>query len=168
MKWILCAALAAGLVGCESTDIDNGDGTLNVTITECTTTSTDPLYASDPPGVVATCDDHLPCTVDVQCTPCSAVPESIRFVKATCVPDEDLSPFCFDSATGALLYTGCTHFIDDPTPLGTINACFPVKFPSDPDSEVHAGVCDAFGVCVENPQSNCLASPNSFHVESCR
>lgn len=146
---VLCLAALVALAGCEYTDIENGDG--SVVVNECVATSAEPLYAA-PNGVVDTCNDHKPCTVDIQCTPCSAVPESIRYVKATCTPDEDLSPFCFDAQTGMLLYAGCTHFIQDATPPGVTNACFPVAYPSDPSSEAHSGVCDVFGLCVENPQ----------------
>lgn len=152
-KWCLLVALLA-LVGCDghTVTVEGNSGSVDIDIDGCTDTSEEPLYGGQLPGVVNTCDDHLPCTVDIQCTPCSAVPESIRYVKATCTPDVELSPFCFDAQTGALLYTGCTHFIQDPTPPGTINACFPVAYPDDPNSEVHPGVCNAIGICVENPQ----------------
>jgi hypothetical protein len=158
----LSLLLTVGVSAC--TDVDVGDGTQgHVTVVVCPTTEpVDPssLFGndggladsgSDPPGVVATCDDHKPCTVDIQCTPCSQVPEEIRYVKATCTPDDKLSPFCFDGGDpvmGTLLYTGCTHFIADPTPPGVKNACFPVAYAS---GEVHAGVCNSYGVCVENP-----------------
>ena len=52
--------------------------------------------------------------------------------------------------TNELIYTGCTHFIYWTKP-GVINDCFPVKFPNNPNSEAHAGVCNTFGICVENP-----------------
>lgn len=149
--------LAVVTSSCDNTDIDAGDGTVTVVINECTAESAVPLNdasadgGKDPPGVVATCDDHLPCTVDVQCTPCSQVPEEIRYIKATCTPDSELSAFCFDGADplmGGIIYTGCTHFIADPTPPGVKNACFPVAYAS---GEPHAGVCNNYGVCVENP-----------------
>jgi hypothetical protein len=161
MKWFSLVAALVG-VGCESTDIENGDG--SVVVNECTNTSAEPLYGTDPPGVVATCDDHLPCTLDIQCTPCSMVPEEIRFVKATCTPDAALSPLCFDSddiTTRKLLQIGCAHFVDDPTPPGVIDACFPVAYPADPSSEPHAGVCNAVGMCVENPAPKTVTSSSS-------
>jgi hypothetical protein len=160
MRIIILLVAVLATVGCETTDVGTGDGDGNVTIIvqQCAEPSTQLPDAgtggvggaSNATGVIDTCDDHLPCTVDVQCTPCSAVPEPIRFVKATCTPDNDLSPYCLDSMTGQLVYTGCTHFIQDPTPPGTVNSCFPVQFPDDPDSEVHAGRCNEFGICVEN------------------
>ena len=145
---LLVVVLLAG--GCENIDIDikNGDGSVTVN-DECTTTSAAPLYAVDPPGVIATCDDDQPCTWDTQCTPCEALPPSLH-VKATCVPFDQLSPACFDMVTNELIYTGCTHFIYWTKP-GVINDCFPVKFPNNPNSEAHAGVCNMFGICVENP-----------------
>jgi hypothetical protein len=169
--WILGLPL---VIGCESTEVDNTGGTVTLTIYECEAASSEALEANDagadaePSNVIATCDDQQPCTVDIQCTPCSAVPEAIRYIKATCTPDEELSPFCFDMESGALLYSGCTHFIQDPTPVGVTDACFPVKFPADPDSEAHSGVCSAMGVCVENPSAKCSAPTNALYVEPCR
>lgn len=150
--FLMVCLVVAGCDNSTTVTNTNGDGTITV----CTTSTA--LDASDggntdPPGVVVTCDDHLPCTVDIQCTPCSAVPEELR-IKATCTNDAALDPFCFaamDSMFGELVYTGCVHFIQDPTPAGTIDACFPVQFPDDPGSIVHPGVCNAFGICVENP-----------------
>jgi hypothetical protein len=159
MKTIALLFIVA-MVGCENVEIENGDG--SVVVNECTNTSAEPLYGADPPGVVATCDDHKPCTVDIQCTPCSAVPEEIRFIKATCTPDAELSPFCFDGfdlPTRKPLYAGCTHIFDDPTPSGVIDACFPVAY--DLNSEPHAGVCNAVGVCVENPASGTITTSAS-------
>lgn len=144
MKWFFLAVAIAAM-GCTTIDIENGDG--NVSMNECTAESSTPLYDTDPPGVVATCDDHIHCTVDVQCTPCSMVPERIRYVKATCTPDGQLSPFCFvgdDVATRVLTYTGCTHFAAD---QGI--PCFPVQYQDDPDEEVHSGICNAIGICVD-------------------
>lgn len=156
MKNLACftVMVASYACGCTNVDVDNTGGNVDI---DCDSESANPLLASDagtdaavdPPGVVATCDDHLPCTFDIQCTPCSQVPVEIRYIKATCTPDNDLSPFCLDSATGEFLYTGCTHFAVDPTPIGTKNACFPVQWPKDPASVAHTGVCNAFGVCVE-------------------
>ncbi len=141
--------MALSVGGCDIVDIENGNGTVDYN--ECTATAAAPLYGTDPPGVVATCDDHLPCTVDIQCTPCSAVPKEIQ-IKATCTADALLDPFCFagdDIATRVLVYTGCTHFIQDPTPPGVINACFPVAYKFDANGNAFSGVCNAFGVCVE-------------------
>jgi len=160
MKWFgLVVALMA--MGCDQTDIENSSGG-TVTVDQCSNVSEKPSALdvvdagadADPPGVVATCDDHLPCTVDIQCMPCSAVPESIRYIKATCTPDNELSSFCFDGfdvLARQLLHRGCVHIIQDPTPPGVKNACFPVEFPEDPESEVHSGACNAIGQCVENP-----------------
>ena len=134
--------------GCDNIDIETGGGSITVN-DECSATSADPLYSADPPGVVATCDDHQPCTWDVQCTPCEVVPEALR-IKETCENYAELSPACFDTKTGELIYTGCTHFIYWTSP-GVKNDCFPVKFPADPSSEPHAGVCSTYGICVENP-----------------
>lgn len=149
----LCLVALLALAGCDghTITVEGNTGPVDIDVDGCTDTSAEPLYGGQLPGVVDTCNDHKPCTVDIQCTPCSVVPEAIRYVKATCTPDDELSPFCFDGETGALLYTGCTHFIQDPTPLGVIDACFPVAYPHDPSAEVHSGVCDVFGICVENP-----------------
>lgn len=155
-RFFLCCLVL--LVGCESTDVGTGDGDGNVTIIveQCKDAAKPEVDAgiadADLPGVIATCDDHNPCTTDIQCTPCSQVPEVIRFVKATCTPDIDLSPFCFDNfdvTTRRLLYVGCTHIADDATPDGVIDACFPVAIPNDPLAPPHTGVCNGLGLCVE-------------------
>ncbi|APR87786.1 hypothetical protein A7982_13135 [Minicystis rosea] len=87
-------------------------------------------------AVESFCDDCNPCTVDANCTPCSALPAEERDLRH-CTMDEDLPPFCAG-------HTGCVH-LPLTTPAFQINACFPVA--NDPD--LHAGACQA-GVCVEN------------------
>jgi hypothetical protein len=154
MKSCLWAAVVAVLVsGCESTDIENDGGTVTFNKDECASASEKAVAVdagTDPPGVIATCDDHLPCTWDTQCTPCEALPSELH-VKATCVNYCDLSPACFDAVTHELIYTGCTHFIYWSSP-GVSNDCFPVKFPDDATSTPHSGICNTFGVCVEQPK----------------
>lgn len=144
---MVCLAMA----GCEeNTTVTNNNGTVTVCSTASALDASDGGSGSaDPPGVVATCDDHQPCTWDVQCTPCEAIPNELH-IKATCENYADLSPACFDTKTNALIYTGCTHFIYSTNP-GVIDDCFPVKFPDDPQSVAHSGVCNQFGICVENP-----------------
>jgi hypothetical protein len=82
------------------------------------------------------CDDHDPCTDDVDCTPCSAVPEDKHDIYH-CTADADLPPLCAGR-------TGCVH-VALTTPAGQVDSCFPVAG----TAELHAGVCRA-GACVEN------------------
>lgn len=82
------------------------------------------------------CDDHDPCTTDVDCTPCSAVPPGERDIYH-CTADEDLPELCAGRA-------GCVH-VPLTTPAGQADSCFPVADAAD----AHPGVCRA-GRCVEN------------------
>jgi hypothetical protein len=84
------------------------------------------------------CDDHNPCTSDVNCTPCNSLPPEEHDIHH-CTPDEELPSFCRDQ-------TGCVH-VDLTTPPQQINSCFPVADASD----LHAGVCRE-GTCVENDE----------------
>ena len=156
MRSVLFLAWCMGVVGCESTDIDNVGGAVTI-VYACPTSEMVDLVEDataggpkDPDGVVQTCDDHLPCTWDIQCTPCSQVPEELR-IKATCTWDNQIDPFCLDSATGTYLYTGCVHFIDEPTPAGKTSVCFPVAHSLLPNGYAYSGVCNEWGVCVDNP-----------------
>ncbi|MFO0617958.1 MAG: hypothetical protein U0414_35535 [Polyangiaceae bacterium] len=87
----------------------------------------------DPDGF---CDDCNPCTIDVNCTPCSDLPPDQRSVH-TCSEDADSRAICAGE-------TGCVH-ASLTTPASQINACFPVAGALTP----HAGACSE-GVCVEN------------------
>jgi hypothetical protein len=100
---------------------------------ECTA---DPTTDGEDPA--SFCDDHNPCTDDVNCTPCSALEPPDRNIHR-CTADADLPALCAGR-------TGCVH---EPltTPAGQIDDCFPVAGAAD----LHAGVCRA-GRCAENDE----------------
>jgi hypothetical protein len=125
-------ALALGLIalGCHSEVVDEA------TFASCAggECGIEPACDGDSPEMF--CDDCDPCTIDANCTPCSALPVEQRSMRQ-CTPDEELPAFCAGR-------TGCAH-VAVTTPEGQRNACFPVKG----DPELHPGTCWK-GTCVEN------------------
>jgi hypothetical protein len=97
-------------------------------------TEPQPACTGDDPATF--CDDENPCTVDVNCTPCSELPAWQHDIYH-CTADEELPELC----TG---HAGCFH-APQTTPAGQVDDCFPVAEAASP----HAGSCRV-GVCVEN------------------